>query len=169
MVYWLIPTKAKSELFRDIIGILAKQFDAPSFAPHLTLCRTEEVKSVGKMLSHAPIRLRIRGIAHSPKFTKALFVRFTPTKSLKGLVTELGGKPNSLTDPHLSLLYAALPAAIRRELVATVKLPFGKVAFDAVMAMSCISPTENKQDVKSWRKLETKLLERGRTLGSTGC
>jgi hypothetical protein len=160
-MYWLIPNKAQSELFRGIIRILAKQFDAASFAPHLTLCRAGAGKSSAKELSKVragPIRLRIRGIPHSAKFTKTLFVRFTPTRSLERLVTELGGKPKSLTDPHLSLLYKKLPAAIRRELAATIRLPIRQVAFDALTAMSCVSPTKNKQDVKSWRKVAAKRL-----------
>ena len=160
-MYWLLPAKPELEMFRGIIRILAKEFDAPLFAPHLTLCRSENVKSVGKVLSQiraAPIRLRVREIAHSSKFTKTLFVRLAPTKSLDRLVTKLGGEAKALSDPHLSLLYKKLPAAIRRELAKTIKLPFREVTFDSIATMSCISPTETRQDVKSWRRLVTKRL-----------
>ena len=160
-MYWLIPIKTESELFRAIIRILAKQFDAPLFLPHLTLCRTDNAKSVRQALSHvraAPINLRIRGVAHSAKFTKTLFVRFMPSKSLERLVSQLGGKPKSLSDPHLSLLYKKSPPAIRRNLAVAVKLPFRTVTFDSIMAMSCVSPSETKQDVESWRTLATKHL-----------
>lgn len=160
-IYWLVPDTAESELLRDFIRILAKQSEAPLFAPHLTLCRAKDAKSVSKVLSQvrvAPIRLRIREVAHSAKFTKTLFVRFTPSKSLERLVIQLGGKPKELSDPHLSLLYKKLPASIRREVAAAVKLPFRAVTFDAITAMSCVSPTETRRDVESWRRLATKQL-----------
>ena len=159
--YWLIPSRAESELFRKIIRILAKEFDAPLFDPHLTLCRPDDVKLLGKALSkiHAvPLRLRIREIAHSAKFTKTLFVRFKPSKALERLVRELGGTPKSLADPHLSLLYKKSPRSLRRELTGTIRLPVRAVTFDSITAMTCVSPTQTRQDVKSWRKLATKRL-----------
>src|SRR5437868_9044691 len=82
-IYWLVPAKPEYELFRDLIRILAKQMNAPVFEPHLTLGATEVDSSPGQILRQiqsAPVRLRIREIAHSSKFTKTLFVRFTPAK-----------------------------------------------------------------------------------------
>ena len=160
-MYWLIPTRIESELFEEIIRILAQQFDGPIFLPHLTLCRAENAKSVRQILRRVraePVRLRIRGITHSAKFTKTLFVRFTPSKSLQRLVVELGGKRKALADPHLSLMYKKLQPRIRRDLAAAVKLPFRAITFDAVCAMSCVSATATKQDVQLWRKLATKRL-----------
>jgi hypothetical protein len=159
-MYWLIPTKTESELFREIIRILAKQFDEGVFMPHLTLCRAGDAKNSGKTLNvrTAPVCLRISGIGHSAKFTKALFVRFAASKSLHQLVSQLGGKPKGLSDPHVSLLYKKLPAGIRRDLAAVVKLPFRAVTFDSIIAMSCVSPTKTKRDVQSWRRIATKRL-----------
>src|SRR6185312_15697849 len=98
-----------------------------------------------------PLRLRILGVAHSTKFTKTLYVRCTPNKSLKQLVTDLGGDPNELLDPHVSLLYKRLPASMRRELAASIKLPFREINFDQIKTVSCNSPTETHSDVRSWR------------------
>jgi hypothetical protein len=159
--FWLMPAQPECEFFKEVIRILAKELDAPLFAPHVTLCQTDGAESVGRLLSQvraAPMRLRIREIAHSGKFTKTLFVRFAPTKSLEQLVTKVGGKAKTLSDPHLSLLYKKLPLSVRRELATTIKLPFREVTFDSIATMNCTSPTETRQDVKSWRRLATKRL-----------
>jgi len=160
-MYWLIPSKPESELFRGLIRILAKQFDAPVFMAHLTVGRAGDAMSSGKVLPElraAPIRLRIREIAHSDKFTKTLFVRFERSNQLAGLVSQLGAKPKSLSDPHLSLLYKKLPVAVRRELADAINLPFRSITFDSIIAMSCLSPTETRRDVESWRKVATRPL-----------
>src|SRR5438477_9136692 len=114
--YWLIPAKPERELFSNVIRILAKQFDAARFEPHLTLCRATDENSLSKVLRRIrskPIRLRIRGVAHSSKFTKTLFVRFMMNRSLQQLVIDLGGDPKSLSDPHVSLVYSKLPSQMR--------------------------------------------------------
>src|SRR3954468_8125600 len=83
--YWLLPAKAEAELFRRLIRILADEFDAAVFQPHLTLCTgSSETSPAGllRQLKAKPLRLRVRGIAHSSKFTKTLFVRFAPAQSL---------------------------------------------------------------------------------------
>jgi 2'-5' RNA ligase len=160
-IYWLVPAKPEYELFRELIRILAKEFDAPLFEPHLTIGKASGGHSPAKLLREiraAPVRLRIGEIAHSSKFTKTLFVRFTAGKSLERVVARLGGNSKSLRDPHLSLLYKRLPARTRRELAAAIKLPFSEVKFDVIKAVSCVSPTETRSDVESWRKLATKQL-----------
>ena len=161
-VSWLIPAAAERELFCDIIRILAKQLEATRFEPHLTLCEVDRkapAKHLRKVRS-GPLRLRIRGVAHSTKFTKTLYVRCTPNKSLKQLVTDLGGDPNELLDPHVSLLYKRLPASMRRELAASIKLLFREINFDQIKTVSCNSPTETQADVRSWRVVATKKLSR---------
>jgi hypothetical protein len=160
-VYWLIPAEPERELFRNVIRILVKQFDAASFAPHLTLCAAENPRSTTKVLRqirNGPIRLRVRGIGHSSKFTRTLFVEFTASKALGRLVDGLGGNSKQLKDPHLSLLYKELPARTRRELAMAMKLPFRDVVFDRIKAANCVSPTKTRRDVESWRTVANKRL-----------
>jgi hypothetical protein len=160
IMYWLMPAKAEAELFRRLVRILADEFKAPMFQPHLTLgtATTDAPARLLRQLKAEPLRLRTRGTAHSSKFTKTLFVRLTATGSLARLVKQLGAKGNALSDPHLSLLYKKLPVSIRRELAKTIKLPFTELKFDSVAAVSCVSPTESSTDVRSWRKVATKRL-----------
>ena len=53
--------------------------------------------------------------------------------------------------PHLSLLYNKLEAAARRELAASIIVPFSEVTFDRIKAVRCVSPTQSRADVESWR------------------
>jgi hypothetical protein len=160
-IYWLVPAKPYLELFESFIAILGRDLDAPDFAPHVTLCRPESPKLAERVLRRIkapPVRLRATGVVSSGKFTKALFVRFAPNDKLKLLVRALGGDEASLKDPHLSLLYKRLPAETKRQLAATIKLPFRHVVFDVVKAVTCASPTETREDVERWRVIATKRL-----------
>jgi hypothetical protein len=159
IVYWLIPAEPERELFRSLIKILAKQFDAPIFDPHLTLCFGQDRTSPRQLLRHvvAPIvRMPVRDVACSSKFTKTLFVRLKPSHALDKLAREFGCAARS--DPHVSLLYKDLPTRTKREVAATIKLPFRSVRFDSIKAVRCTSPTATSRDVQSWRVLGTKRL-----------
>jgi len=159
-VYWLIPAQPEAELFRGIIRILAKQFRAPRFEPHLTLGEAGDAKAVKKTLRtirSKPLRLKIFGIKQSAKFTQTLVVRFEPNKHLNRMVEALGAS-KSLRNPHLSLIYKSMPALTRRGLARAVQLPFRYVTFEQIKAVSCITPTETPRDVKKWRMLATKRL-----------
>jgi hypothetical protein len=161
IIYWLIPAPKYRELFIELIRILARQFDAPQFEPHLTLCRANDEQAVAKTLRQIkgePFRLRVRQISYSSKFTKTLFVRFSSNASLDRLVLKLGGKSRSPRDPHISLLYKRLPAGIKRQVAATIRLPFREVLFDGVKAVHCPVPTETRVEVKRWRVVAIKRL-----------
>jgi 2'-5' RNA ligase len=160
-IYWLIPANPERELFLELVRILAKQFGAPKFEPHLTLGRAKDRESARRVLRQikaAPVRLRVRGIGCSSKFTKTLFVRFHSTKTLERLIADLGGNPKSLRDPHVSLIYKKLPARTKRELALVIKLPSREVVFNSVKAMHCISPTETRAEVEAWRTLASRRL-----------
>ena len=93
IVYWLFPAKPERDLFCEIVRILRKELRAPNFEPHLTLLVSSKngrsSKEVLRQIRSRPIRLSVRGVAFSPKFTKTLFVRFTPNSALKKLAIDL--------------------------------------------------------------------------------
>lgn len=164
IVYWLIPARPERELFRSLIRILAKQFEAPVFGPHLTLGFAKDrqprnqrgSRSVSdsptkllRRIKGSPVRLHVRGTAYSSKFTKTLFVQLKRDRALDRLTAALGS--SGPRDPHMSLLYKKLPARVKKQLVATIKLPFRTVKFDAIKAVRCLSPTTTVAEVKSWR------------------
>ncbi len=165
-VFWLIPAKPERELFRKIIRILAREFGAPQFEPHLTLGYAAPGISAASLLRNLfgpPIALRLRSVAYSAKFTKTLFVRFAPNRNLEKVTGTIAKSRKSLQDPHLSLIYRSLPPATKRELAMTIKLPFREVRFDEVKAVDCVSPTQTARDVRSWRVLATRRLSAART------
>src|SRR5436305_7456432 len=96
IVYELLPAKPERELFCRIIQILRKEFRAANFEPHLTLFGMTEKqkqnspKSILRQFRSRPIRLKVRGVAFSAKFTKTLFVRFESSSALKRLTVDLG-------------------------------------------------------------------------------
>jgi 2'-5' RNA ligase len=159
MVYWLLPAKPERELFCEVIRILRKGFRGPNFEPHLTLFVTtkdrQPASKVLRQIRSRPIRLELRGVAHSPKFTKTLFARFKSNPALRKLVTELGrattSSPKSPADPHVSLLYKKMPRGIRKELAAAIKLPVRNVRFDSIAAVRLSLPIRTGADVESWR------------------
>jgi hypothetical protein len=154
-VYWLIPAEPYRELFRALIRVLAKEFDAPRFEPHVTLFIAQDRHSLSR-LKTAPIRLRVRDIGFSSKFTKTLFVRFARNRSLDRLASNLAGRKSPVRDPHLSLVYKKMSILAKREMAAAIKLPSRKVVFDSIQVMRCAFPTKTRADVESWRLLATK-------------
>ena len=157
IIYWLIPAAEYRELFVQLINILAAEFDAPRFDPHLTLGRGRDAKAL-RQVKAGSVRLRVREVSHSSKFTKTLFVRFSPNASLKDLIADVGGKSGSVRDPHISLLYKRVGGGLKRQLAATIRLPFREVVFDSIKAVQCPSPTRTRADVESWRVIATKRL-----------
>jgi 2'-5' RNA ligase len=162
IVYWLVPAEPYRELFREIIRILAKQFDAPRFEPHLTLFATSQDSQTAKkglrQIKARPIRLKIGDIAYSSKFTKTHFLQVGPTKSLDRLVVDLAGSAKPMRDPHVSLIYKKLPVPTKKELAAAIRLPFRSVVFDSIKAVRCPFPTSTRADVEAWRVIATKSL-----------
>jgi hypothetical protein len=165
-VYWLIPAEPERELFREIIRILAKQFDGPCFEPHLTIFATAAAgQSPRRILEHVdakPIRLRLREVAFSSKFTKTLFVRFHSSKAFENLATDLARAARSRAqfarDPHVSLLYKRMPISAKKDLASAIQLPFTDVDFNLIRAVRCISSTQTSADVEGWRVVATKSL-----------
>jgi 2'-5' RNA ligase len=164
----LLLAKPKRDLFCDIIRILRKAFRTPTFEPHLTLfVTTQGAQQPGKVLRQIrarPIRLRVRNVAYSSKFTKTLYVRFKSDPALKKIATDLASaakiraKPPS--DPHVSLLYKKLPAHVQKELAAVIKLPFRSVVFDSIAAVRLHVPVRSASDVDRWKVVARKSLRR---------
>ncbi|HEY6071629.1 MAG TPA: 2'-5' RNA ligase family protein [Chthoniobacterales bacterium] len=167
-VYWLLPARPERELFCEFIRILRKEFGAPDFEPHLTLfVTTQDRQSPKKILEQIrtrKIRLTVRGVALSSKFTKTLFVRFKPSSELRKLAVNLGRaaktRAKAPRDPHVSLVYKKIPRATKRSLAAVLRLPFRIAVFDSIAAVRMTLPVRNGSDVKKWKIVAKKSLRR---------
>lgn len=167
-VYWLLPAKPERELFCEFIRILRKEFGAPNFEPHLTLSVVtkdrESPKKILKGIRSRPIRLSVRGVAFSSKFTKTLYVRFKSSPSLRKLVVDLGRAAKSRAkapkDPHVSLAYKKIPRGTKKSLAAVLRLPFRTAVFDSIAAVRMTLPVRNRGDVARWKIVARKSLRR---------
>jgi 2'-5' RNA ligase len=168
IVYWLLPAKPERGLLREIVRILRKEFRAPDFEPHLTLFVSskdgQSPKKVLQEIHSRPIRLSIRGVAFSPKFTKTLFVRFKSDPALRKLTIDLGRAAKSSakapSDPHVSLVYKKISPRMKQELAAVIKLPFRSAVFDSIAAARLTLPVRTGADVSKWKIVAKKSLRR---------
>jgi hypothetical protein len=166
IAYWLTPAEPERELFAEIIRVLATELDAPRFEPHLTICvmreETQSARETLKQIAAAPIRMRVRDVHCSNRFTKTLFVRFQRNRAFDDLTVSLRRAakiPASVPgDPHLSLLYKNVSARAKEDLISAVRLPFSEVAFDSMSAVRCAVPVRDRADVEGWQTVATRSL-----------
>ena len=89
-----------------------------------------------------PIKLKALEVGHSSEFIKTLFVQFALNAELRQLneIIRNAAQDSSHYElkPHLSLLYKKMPAASRRELAGSIKVPFSEVIFDALDRKSVV-------------------------------
>lgn len=166
IAYFLLPANPERHLFCEIVRILRKEFQTPDFEPHLTLLVTtrihESPKRVLEQVRSRPIRLDLREVAFSAKFTKTLFVRFKSSAVLRRLAADLGRAANVSTkgpeDPHMSFLYKKIPRPAKKELAKVIKLPFRSVRFNSVAAVRLTLPVRTARDVVKWKIVARKSL-----------
>ena len=148
---WLVPDEVAAGPLREIIGGLAAKFEAPVFAPHLTLglgpaALLEKIES-------GPIELEVIGLDCASRFTKSLFLRVALSRALALLRDSLGFEAVDY-DPHVSLLYAEMPLGEKEVVRATVPpVPFTHVRFVAAEAVRCSLPIATAADVNGWETI----------------
>ena len=169
ITYWICPAEPVRSQCVALIDDLAARFDAPVFEPHVTICvinaASENPDAILEQLleGRAPYRLLVRGLGYRDEFTKTLFVQFAPEAELARLSEDLRRVSASRSDyklnPHLSLLYKDLDTETKRQLAASISLPFDEVVFDRVKAV--ISPAEirSRTEVEAWRVVAERTLQ----------
>ena len=159
IAYWLLPETAAREVFAEKIHELARRFDAPVFAPHVSVFIAPENSrdpiEILRELGAVTIKLTIRSIRFSEQFTKTLFVQFERSVPLQEMGDRIwkasGAWERYVVDPHLSLLYASLAAEKKKALADEIKFPFREVHFRSTCAMRCARPTASRREVEQWR------------------
>jgi 2'-5' RNA ligase len=170
IAYWLIPAEPAYSLFHRIIDDLARRYDAPVFEPHVTLhAGADRAVSAQQALAESarectPINLKPLGIQQSDEFVKTLFVQFALSAELRQVneIIRDAAQDSSQYElkPHVSLLYNKMEAAARRELAASIVVPFSEITFDRIKAVRCVSPTQSRADVEAWRVIAAEELSR---------
>lgn len=165
LAYWLVPEPSQSAVFKQQIDCLARAYDGPLFEPHLTLCcgPYDPRNCVSEILERAAggagrIELSCSGLDFSARYTKACFLKFDASDGLlaisEALQRLLYTPSNYLLVPHLSLFYGKLTRQACKEIQNRITIP-KTTAFSAVWAVSNPSTNASKEDVNSWRLVES--------------
>lgn len=159
LAVWLVPAAREREFFAGIIRDLATRFDAPVFAPHLTLHGGEmephRARAVlAKINAAESYELQVHEIGWCENYTKTLFVRFglsAELRELRALVGEaLSLDGTTQLDPHLSLLYKEMPLPAKEELAQTIKISFERITFDRMQLVAHPPRITRREDVEAW-------------------
>jgi hypothetical protein len=161
IAYWLLPETAVRKVFAAKIRELAGRFEAPVFAPHVSVFiapdNSRHPAEILRELGTIAIKLTIHSIRFSEQFTKTLFVQFeqsVPLQELGDRIWKASGAPERyVIDPHLSLLYANPAAEKKKALIDEIKFPFREVGFSSICAMRCAQPTATVAEVEQWQLL----------------
>ena len=165
-----MPAEPARSLFQGIITDLARRFDAPVFEPHVTIHVGADRGDLAETaLEHVAlectaISLTSLGIGQSEEFVKTLFVQFALNLELQQINEMIRQSAQDSSQyqlkPHLSLLYNKMEAAARRELAASIIVPFSEITFDRIKAVRCVSPAQSRADVEAWRVIAAQELSR---------
>jgi hypothetical protein len=165
IAYWLIPSEPAHSFFQRIINDLARRYDAAVFEPHVTIhVGADRAGAAKNALGQAERKCKHIGLTplrmdQSDEFIKTLFVQFAISAELletNNIIRAAANDPLQYElNPHLSLLYKNLAATDRRELAASISIPFSEMTFDAIKAVRCISPTQSRADVQAWHVVAT--------------
>jgi 2'-5' RNA ligase len=169
VAYWLMPASESRDLFSSIIRQLAEQYDAPVFAPHVTLYvsnddRTRAAAALANAAAQlGEIALEVDEISWSQELAKSVFVQFQPNDKLARLsdvlrkISSSGDKYD--LNPHLTLIYQELPIETKEEIASAVSLPFTNVLFDSIQAMDLLTGLRSPADVKTWEVIGVESLK----------
>lgn len=127
-LWLLLPDDVRARMV-DVIGRLAARFHAPRFVPHITLLGSIHGAEPGLVTRCAalaarlaPFAVRLTTAGHLDEYFRCLFVRVEPSAPLlraREAARRTLRPDTALSDfmPHMSLLYAHLPADEREALL----------------------------------------------------
>ncbi|WP_447978632.1 2'-5' RNA ligase family protein [Candidatus Nitrospira bockiana] len=131
---WLTPTGPVADLLARTILELARRYQGPAFAPHVTLLGhvTDEeagivAGSTALAASRRPITMTLVEPGIGPDYFHCVFLTIQPTPDLLEVHEEARARLGTATwepyRPHLSLLYGDHPREARAEIARSLALP----------------------------------------------
>lgn len=160
LTYWLLPTEDFRIPLQEIINRLADEFQAPRFAPHITLHSDnapvdEAITRFSQAVADVKaLTLPVTGVRNSAVLTRTLFIEFAVTPRLQGMHDSLLKPAQQAAPqgfyPHLSLLYQTLDEETRRQLCERLILPFDAITFDVMRIVSIPARINRTADVAGW-------------------
>lgn len=160
---WLVPTKSDSESLGRIMRVLAQEFEAPEFNPHVTLYSTkipaENLAQLKENLKNRvkdfnSLTLNVLGIGQNSNLFKTLFLQLQNSKELNNLYktikTILGKYRNYELDAHLSLLYKE-GLSTEEKINSIENIEFSQeVKFDKIAIKVSGSNDDFGKDISKW-------------------
>jgi 2'-5' RNA ligase len=158
--FWLMPAEPLRNQLCAVIDALAVEFDAPRFAPHVTICHgpssgKEASEIAGEIAAQfQPLDLEMRKLDQSAIYIKTFFVQFhesEPLRRMFELARERVAIPQEDSlNPHLSLLYQRLSEEQRHELCRRSLVPGGAYRLDGIRVVE-YEPPWREQAIKRSR------------------
>lgn len=166
---WLIPCDEHKSLLSKYILDLSEKLESPVFDPHVTVFSGKTSFILAQQaLDYAAdhfkeIYLETIKIRTEPIFTKTLYISLKKTNYLsrfsRSFSVYFPASPFSL-DPHLSLAYKKLPRQARESLMVETTTTIRKIRFSAISAIHTPVPTVSENDVRKWKIIYSKKLNR---------
>ncbi len=159
---WLIPNQNDEDYFAKIIHRLSKRYKSPVFKPHVTVftgigTREDDIENIiTECIAGRPvISLNARGVSCTNTFFKSLFVSFDNSPILMGIYKNIIKKVKCpichTLEPHLSLIYKELPAAIKQNIVKNLHIENAHVSFDSIQVVTPQNITKGWGDIGKWK------------------
>lgn len=159
--FWLLPVEPLRLALASIIERLALDYDAVAFEPHVTISSgkfsdgesTAIARSVAR--SSAPVELAVAKLDHTSAYTKTLFIQYresAPLRRLSAAISAMSAQPLSyILNPHLSLLYKAMPSERQAEICRTLNTPADGYVFDRLRVIETEIPLFRAEQIERWR------------------
>lgn len=160
--FWLLPGDAERTQLAQLIRDLAARHGSRPFAPHVTIYGgvhtpqddlPEILRQVVRGLG--PMALRVRGLDCTDQFFKSLFIDLAEHPALTLLSQRVRAALARPVDyqlqPHLSLIYANLPAADKRRIIDSLPLDLAEIRFDEVALVTPADPARGWHDIEGWQ------------------
>jgi 2'-5' RNA ligase len=155
--HWLVPGGESRRLLQETIDQLGREYDGPSFVPHVTLFAHDgEQYDAGKLQAvlrgRASITLQPVRITGTESFTKCVFVEFAESATLEELAAavRLDVESDYEFHAHLSLIYAALDSETRQDVARALLLP-PPIVCDEIWTVLTETPIRSRMQVEAWQ------------------
>lgn len=169
--FWLIPRQPEKAALETLMAGLVARHGTPRFEAHLTVLGdvTADPAAAATALRSAtaglgPLSLGVRGVGCSDAFFKSVFVEMVASVSLlrlsERLRAALPGAQGYVLQPHLSLIYADMPVAMKEAIGREIRIEARTIEFDEAAAVTPGNAEQGWRDVTAWREVLRVKLER---------
>ncbi|HXG73250.1 MAG TPA: hypothetical protein VNK44_00330 [Candidatus Nitrosotenuis sp.] len=152
---WLEPATKDAEYISKIIKRLGKKYDAPLFAPHITVHGNIRKYSLALKAANAcadlsKIRVSCVKIRHTTYLWKTLYVEIKNNKRLQLINRTLGSTLANRYKfaPHISLIYKKLDTKTKKQIIEDLKIK-RTFLFDRITIV------RSSKNVSKWKKMKT--------------